>query len=84
MNGLLDCTADSEPFHDVNMAVAVFSPHVGGVTSAARGPPSKWTFMCENGICGLSSNVVVSWPVMGSGSTLPGSLITTPGPLATR
>ena len=52
--------AGSEVFHDVKRAVVVFVPHVGGVTSAARGPPSKCSFSVENGSCGLSSNVAVS------------------------
>jgi hypothetical protein len=72
------------PLHEVIVASVVYVPHVDGSASEARGPPSKSRCTRENGSCGLSSNVVVNCPVTGSGTTFPGSLMITPGPLATR
>src|SRR5436305_13956471 len=44
----------------------------------AVGPPRKERANDENGTCGRLSKTVVSWPVFGSGVTVPGSLIFTP------
>src|SRR5450759_3043881 len=53
-------------------------PHDGGVMNGARRPPKKCSFRSLNGSCGLLANVVVSCPVLGSASTWPASLTTTP------
>ena len=66
----------------VKVAVAVWSPQVGGVTSGPRGPPSKRKRRWETGNWGTSwpgsPKVVVSWPLTGSASTLPASLTRRP------
>ncbi len=72
------------PLQAVNCALVVYVPQVGGFSSGARGPSLNARCKFENGSCGLSSNVEVSWPVAGSASIFPGSLRITPGPLATR
>ena len=49
-------------------------PQVGGVRSGAAAPPKKSSLKSSKGSWGFSSKVVVSRPVCGSGSTLPGEL----------
>jgi hypothetical protein len=66
-------------------ASAVKVPQSGGLESGAVAP---WLNLSENllnGSCGLPLNVVVSWPVAGSGVTWPASFTITPfwGTLAT-
>ncbi len=68
--------------HGVNEMSVVKDPQLSGVASAARGPPSRLSFNEENGNCGVSANVVVNWPVCGSDSTCPASLITAPSACA--
>ncbi len=70
------------PLHGVSTAVVVAGPQVRGSDSGARGPVLKWSDSFENGSCGLLSKVAVT--VLPFVSIRPGSLIVTPGPLATR
>src|SRR5262249_31578337 len=64
--------------HGVISALAVYAPHNGGFTSAARGPPKKLNRRLLNGTSGLFRNLVTSCPVTGSGVTSPASLTSTP------
>ena len=68
----LGCAAGL-PDHGVIVVVAWLGPQVGGLVSTARAPPSKERSKEVNGTCGVSANVVVSWPVCGSARTLPTS-----------
>src|SRR5579875_1117644 len=68
--------------HELSAVVVVYVPHALGIDSGAFGPPKKSTFSCENGSCGLSLNVAVSCPVVGSAVTLPASLSCTPSACA--
>ena len=70
--------ASAAPLHGVRDAVAVWLPQSCGLLRMAAGPPRKERAKDENGTCGRLSKTVVSWPVFGSGVTVPGSLIFTP------
>ena len=75
---------DSGADQGVREVVVENAPQPSGVASGARGPPNRWSFRSEKGSCGVSANVVVSCPVVGSASTCPASLISTPSPSAVR
>src|SRR5689334_1705675 len=75
----LSCGVPSAPpLHGVRSAVAVWLPQSCGLLRIAVGPPRKLSANDVNGTCGRLSNTVVSWPLLGSGVTVPGSLIFTP------
>src|SRR4029077_17943320 len=66
------------PLQGLSEAPVVNVPQLSGVTSAPRGPPKRPSLSSPNGSCGLSSNVVVIWPVARSSSTCPASLTSAP------
>ena len=70
--------------HGTRSDVVVAVPHVCGLASGARGPPSRRTLSSLKGSCGLSRNVAVSCPVAGLAATAPSSFRTTPDPSASR
>ena len=59
-------------------ALEVFGPQVGGLVRIPFAPPLNLSLKAENGSCGFSASVVVSWPVRGSAATLPISLTEMP------
>src|ERR1700709_537817 len=64
--------------HGVRVEVVVLVPQVRGVVRAAPSPLKKCRSMSSRGSCGLSVKVALSCPVVGSGVTLPASLVTMP------
>ena len=72
--------------HGVNTDVVVYVPHNAGVANGALAVPKNSSFTSLTGNCGISSNVVVNWPVSAFGSTLPRELDEDPlaGSSATR
>jgi hypothetical protein len=71
------------PEYGVIELVAAAVPHASGLASVALGPPFRLSTKSVNGTCGVSANVVVSWPVFGSGATFPLSFTRSPKPSTT-
>ncbi len=85
-NGRLDgvASASNGELHGVRLLSALYSPHVLGFATVERDPPLSCTFSSLNGSSGFSSKTVVSWPVAGSGVTVPLTLTSTPWPASVR
>src|SRR3954451_3567226 len=71
------------PAYGVIELVVGAAPHASGVASVAFGPGLRFRTKSLNGTCGVSAKVVVSWPVPGSGVTVPFSRTDSPKPLTT-
>src|SRR5437764_9779311 len=76
---LVDGLADATPSaHGVNSEVVAYVPHLPGVLTEARPSSKKCSLRSSKGSWGVFANVDVSWPVIGSGVTLPASLTRIP------
>ena len=61
--------------HGVKSAVVTAGPQTAGLSSGARGPPFRWILSSLNGgLREFSRHFVVSCPVAGFASRLPGDL----------
>src|SRR3954447_11186909 len=68
---LVPGVASALPEYGVILLVVAAVPQASGFASVAAGPPFSLSLNSVNGTCGVSAKVVLSWPVAGSGVTVP-------------